>query len=190
MTARIAPAGPPFAPDIKDALDRIMPPSVPPLTLFTTVARNPRVFARMMAGGLLDKGSITLRDREIMIDRTCARCSSEYEWGVHVSMFAEKASLTAEQVEATVLGDTGDPVWSARDRLILRTADELHETSSIGDGLWRELRGAFNETQILELIAVAGFYHMISYFTNALRIPPESYAARFPSKAQPNKAAR
>ena len=190
MTARIAPAGPPFAPDIKDAFDRIMPPGVPPLTLFTTVARNPRVFARMMAGGLLDKGSITLRDREIMIDRTCARCGSEYEWGVHVIMFGEKAGLTAEQVEATVLGEAGDPVWSERDRLILRTADELHETSSIGDGLWRELRGAFDETQILELIAVAGFYHMISYFTNALRIPPESYAARFPSKAQPNKAAR
>ena len=62
--------------------------------------------------------------------------------------------------------------------------------SSIGDGLWHELRAAFDETQILELVALAGFYHTICYFTNALRIAPESYAARFPLKAQPIKAAR
>src|SRR5258708_29552180 len=98
MSPRIAAAEPPFAPDIKDALDRIMPPGVLPLTLFTTVARSPRVFGRMMAGGLLGKGSVTLREREIMIDRTCARCGSEYEWGVHVAMFGEKAGLTAEQL--------------------------------------------------------------------------------------------
>ena len=190
MMPRIAAAEPPFAPDIKDALDRIMPPGVPPLTLFTTVARNPRVFARMMAGGLLDKGSLTLREREIMIDRTCARCGSEYEWGVHVAMFGEKAGLTPEQLAATVLDSAGDAGWSARDRLVLRTADELHEASSLSDGLWRELRAEFDEEQILELIAIAGFYHTISYLTNALQIPLESYAARFPSKPQPMKAAR
>src|SRR5258706_8595493 len=103
MMPRIAAVEPPFAPDIKDALDRIMPPGVPPLTLFTTVARNPRVFARMMAGGLLDKGSLTLREREIMIDRTCARCGSEYEWGVHVAMFGETAGLAPEPVGAAAL---------------------------------------------------------------------------------------
>ena len=98
MTARIAAAQPPFAPEIKTALDRIMPPGVAPLVLFTTLARNPRVFARFMAGGLLDKGSISLREREIMIDRTTARCGSEYEWGVHVRFFAQQAGLTEEQV--------------------------------------------------------------------------------------------
>src|ERR1051325_10920247 len=51
---RIAPAAAPFVPEIQAALDRIMPPGVPPLLLFTTLARNPRVFQRFMAGGLLD----------------------------------------------------------------------------------------------------------------------------------------
>jgi alkylhydroperoxidase family enzyme len=183
MTARIAPTLPPFAPEIKAALDKIMPPGVPPLVLFTTLARNPRVFARFMAGGLLDKGSVSLREREIMIDRTTARCGSEYEWGVHAAFFAERAELTPEQVRATVVGASGDAVWSAREQLIVRLADELHETNSVSDGLWSELGAEFEDEQILELIVLAGFYHTVSYLTNALRLPLEAYGARFPAKA-------
>jgi hypothetical protein len=48
----------------------------------------------VMAGGLLDRGSIGLRDRAIVIDRACARCGSEYEWGVHVALFAARVGLT------------------------------------------------------------------------------------------------
>ena len=178
---RIAPEEPPFAPEIQAALDRIMPEGVSPLVLFTTIARNPRVFQRFMAGGLLDKGSISLRDREIVIDRTTARCGSEYEWGVHVAFFAEKARLTAEQVRATVEADAGDPAWTPRDRLLIRLADALHDTATIDDELWDELRKEFAGEQLIELILLAGFYHSVSFLTNALRLPLETFAARFPS---------
>lgn len=82
IRARIAPLEPPYSPPVQAALDRIMPKGVPPLALFRTIAVNEPVFLRVMAGGLLDRGSISLREREIVIDRTCARCGSEYEWGV------------------------------------------------------------------------------------------------------------
>jgi alkylhydroperoxidase family enzyme len=180
MTARIAPAQPPYAPEIKTALDKIMPPGVPPLVLFTTLARNPRVFARFMAGGLLDKGWISLREREIMIDRTTALCGSEYEWGVHVAFFAEKAELGSDHVRATVHGG-GDAVWSKHEQLIVRLADELHKTNSVNDALWPELEAEFDDEQVLELIVLAGFYHTVSYLTNALRLPLENYGARFPA---------
>jgi alkylhydroperoxidase family enzyme len=176
---RIAPAQPPFGPEIQSALERIMPQGVPPLVLFTTLARNPRVFQRFMAGGLLDKGSIGLREREIMIDRTTARCGSEYEWGVHVTFFAEKAELTQDQIRATTKSAAGDGVWSRRDALILRLADVLHETATIEDGLWNELKAEFTDAQLLELIVLSGFYHMVSFLTNALRLPLEPGAARF-----------
>src|ERR1700749_3045531 len=100
MKPRIATVDPPYTPEIQAALDRIMPAGVRPLGLFITLARNPRVFQRFMAGGLLDKGSITLREREIVIDRTTARCGSEYEWGVHVAIFANAAGLSAQEVAA------------------------------------------------------------------------------------------
>ena len=98
---RIAPLDPPYSAPVAAALERIMPAGVPPLALFRTLAVNERVFLRVMAGGLLDRGSITLREREIVIDRTCARCGSEYEWGVHVAFFAERARLSSEEVAST-----------------------------------------------------------------------------------------
>ncbi|NQW53949.1 MAG: carboxymuconolactone decarboxylase family protein, partial [Rhodospirillales bacterium] len=67
---RIAPAEEPHPTEIATALARTMPPGVPPLLLFRTMARNPRVFGRMFAGGLLDRGALSLRQREVVIART------------------------------------------------------------------------------------------------------------------------
>lgn len=41
------------------------------------------------------------REREIVIDRTCARCGCEYEWGVHVAAFGSAVGLTPDQLEET-----------------------------------------------------------------------------------------
>jgi alkylhydroperoxidase family enzyme len=183
---RIAPLEPPYPEPVQAALDRIMPTGVPALALFRTLARNERVFQRVMAGGLLDRGSITLREREIVIDRTCARCGSEYEWGVHVAFFAERVGFSPEQVAATAVGDA--TAFRERERLLLRLVDELHDRAQVSDELWAALREHFAEEQLIELVALAGFYHLISFVTNALRIPLESYGARFPHSPAPGGA--
>ncbi|GAA3246389.1 carboxymuconolactone decarboxylase family protein [Dactylosporangium siamense] len=36
--------------------------------------------------------SLTLREREIVILRTCARRGCEYEWGAHVLVFANRVT--------------------------------------------------------------------------------------------------
>ena len=51
--ARIAPLDPPYAEPVQAAFDRVMPPGVPPLALFRTLAVNERVFLRVMAGGAI-----------------------------------------------------------------------------------------------------------------------------------------
>jgi alkylhydroperoxidase family enzyme len=130
-----------------------------------------------MRGGLLDRGTLTLAEREIMILRTTARCGSEYEWGVHVKAFAEKARLSDAQVRSTVKDDS--TVWSARELAIIRLADTLHDRSSVDDALWTVLREHFSEEQLIELVALGGQYHMISYVTNAFGIYLEPDAARF-----------
>jgi hypothetical protein len=69
---RVTPLTPPYSPDLQAVFDKIMPPGVPPPTLFTTLARVPRIWDRFRAGSLLDRGPVSLRHREIVIDRTCA----------------------------------------------------------------------------------------------------------------------
>src|SRR5215475_13711926 len=154
MTApatRVEPVAAPYAPELQKVLDAIMPPGVPPLALFTTLARVPRIWERFRAGSLLDRGPVSLRHREIVIDRTCARCGCGYEWGVHVAFFGERVALTLDQIWATVHGDASDPVWSAEERLLIRLVDELHDSATISDGLWQALADAFSVDKILEL---------------------------------------
>jgi alkylhydroperoxidase family enzyme len=181
MTARIAPLQPPFPPDIQAAFDKIMPVGVPPLTLFTTLARDVRLYERFRNGGLLDKGHLPLRQREIVIDRITARSGSEYEWGVHVAFFAGRAGITMDQQRSLVRGGPDDPCWTAQERVLLRACDALHETCDLDDALFAELRGVFSEAAVIEIVMLAGFYRTVSYLTNALRLPLESYAARFPA---------
>lgn len=183
MPARIAPLSPPYSDDATDLLRRMMPGGQEPIALFRTYVRNfPLAEALHAWGGyvLSRRLSLTLRDREILIDRTCARCGCEYEWGVHITYFAERAALTAEQVASLTRGSSADPCWtSERDRLLLDVADALHDASDIDDALWARLAAEFTDEQILDLLMVCGWYHAISFTARALRLPLEPGAASF-----------
>ncbi len=188
MTApapRVEPVSAPFPPELQAVFDRIMPPGVPPLRLFTTLARVPRVYERFRAGSLLDRGPVSLRHREIVIDRTCARCGCDYEWGVHVAFFAERVGLTPPHVRATVHGAADDTVWSDDEKLLVRLVDELHDTARVSDELWQALTATFSLEQILELIALVGFYHTVAFFANGIRLPAESWSAAYPRADPP-----
>src|SRR5216117_2454145 len=178
---RVDPVTPPYAPHMQAVFDKIMPAGVAPLTLFTTLARVPRIYDRFRAGSLLDRGPVSLRHREIVINRTCGRCGCAYEWGVHVAFFAQRVALTPEQIRATVRGDADDSAWSDEEKLLIRLVDELHDSASVSDEVWNALTATFSVEQIFELIALVGFYHTVSFFANGLRLAPESYGVPFPA---------
>jgi len=178
---RIAPAEPPYEPEIAAALERIMPPGVPPLVLFRTMARSPRIFAKLFAGGLLDKGPLSLRQREIVIDRTTARLGCEYEWGVHIALFADRVGFTPEHVAATVSDDGA--CWTPDEQALISVVDDLVDDRTIGDKTWAALAEHFDETQVLEVVTLVGYYHTIGFLCRGLDLPPEDYAARFPAPA-------
>jgi alkylhydroperoxidase family enzyme len=179
---RIAPIDPPYPADVQAEFDKLMG-GAPPLLLFRTVARNPRILKRMIAGSLLDRGSVSLRSRELMILRTCARCGAEYEWGVHIASFGAKAHWTPEEVRSTVYGNADDTCWGSEDRLVIRLADQLHDSSRVDDSLWEELSTKFAADQLLELIMLAGLYRAVSYIVNSTGVEHEVFAPRFESVA-------
>ncbi|MDP1883338.1 MAG: carboxymuconolactone decarboxylase family protein [Bradyrhizobium sp.] len=177
--SRLAPLEPPYPPELAQQFDRIMR-GAPPLTLFRTIARSPRAWEKFSAAGLLDRGPLTLRHREIVIDRTCARTGCEYEWGVHVAAFAAAADLTDEQVCATVQGEATDPCWSAAEQALLSAVDALHLRATLDDAEFAALSAHYDEAKILEIMLLCGFYRTVSYLANGLALPLEKSAARFP----------
>jgi alkylhydroperoxidase family enzyme len=180
--SRIAPLAPPYAPEIQQQFDRIMR-GAPPLMLFRVIAGNTRAWGKFRAGSLLDKGPLSLREREIVIDRTCALTGCEYEWGVHVALFAGAAELTEAQVRATVLGKADAPCWSAAEQALIATVDALHERATLADAEFKALAAHYDEAKIFEIILLCGFYRTVSYLANGLDLPREEKAARFPKAA-------
>jgi len=186
-SSRVEPVRPPFPPELQAIFDKIMPPGVPPLSLFTTLARVPRIYERFRAGALLDRGPVSLRHREIVIDRTCARCGCAYEWGVHVAFFAERVGFTPEQVRATVQGGSDDRAWTDEERLLVRLVDELHDSAAISDPLWESLTNTFSVEQILELISVvcAGVLRPNSLLREPLADPyQDGWSGRGPARTR------
>jgi alkylhydroperoxidase family enzyme len=183
MLPRLPPLDPPYEPAVAAEFERFMPRDTAPLKLFRTVAHNPRVLQRFFAGGLLDRGALSLRQREIVILRATARCGAAYEWGVHVAYFAAKAGLGEAELQATVHGDATAPVWPAAEASLIRLVDELHATATVSDALYAELAGHYAPAALVELIVLAGLYHMVSFVTNAFAVEAEAWASAFPGAA-------
>jgi alkylhydroperoxidase family enzyme len=182
VPSRVAAAEPPYAAPIQDRLARLMPKGLPPLRLFTTLARDQRLFQRCLAGALLDAGHLTLRQREIVIARVTALCGAEYEWGVHIALFAEAAGFRDEHVVSLAGQGGADPIWSEPECALLRACDQLHQSCDLDDGHWQALQRHFSDEAMLEILMLAGYYRMISYLSNALRLPLEPYGVRFPTR--------
>ena len=186
MTPRIPPIEPPYEPAIEESLRKWMPPGaeVEPLTLFRTLMVHPELAARMrpLGAALLGHPTVEPREREIVIHRATARAGAEYEWGVHAVAFGRPLGLTDEQVTATAAGAADDAAWTDEsDRLLVRMADELHDTSTVSDELWTGLAVHWSESQLLELVVCAGWYRLIAQVINAARVDLEPWAERFPA---------
>ena len=182
-TPRILPLEPPFEPEVAAILEPMMPPGVPPIALFRTFARNPAMAVAMQSWGRYELSrdlSLTMRQREIVIDRTCARCGCEYEWGVHVAFFAERVGLDDDQVRSLTHGTSADRCWTdPTERALIEAVDALHDHADIDDDLWSRLRSGLDEAQILDLLLLTGWYHAISFVARGAGVPLEPGAPRF-----------
>ncbi|HEY0650162.1 carboxymuconolactone decarboxylase family protein [Phenylobacterium sp.] len=179
---RIAPLAPPYPDDVQGHFDAIMR-GAPPLVLFRTLAKSPRAWAKFRGGSLLDRGPLSLRDRELVIDRTCALAGAEYEWGVHITAFAAAAKLTPDEIAATVHGGSAAPVWSPAERALLAAAEALHNRAALDDPEFAALRAHYDEDQVLEVLLLCGFYRTVAYVCRGLDLPLEPGGARFPRAA-------
>jgi alkylhydroperoxidase family enzyme len=183
VTPRIPPVDPPYDPATAAELEAMMPPGVPPIGLFRTFAHNLEMTRAMRGWGGYELSrtlSVSMRDREVVIDRVCARCGCEYEWGVHIAFFAARVGLTDSQITSLTFGSPTDACWTdGRDRALIAMVDALHDDHDVTDELWHWLAEHFDRRQLLDLTMLAGWYHAISYTARAARVELEPGAPRF-----------
>lgn len=171
---RVDPLDPPYDDGASAALERLGPP----IALFRVLARRPALARGVSGWGryyLSRQSALSLRQRELVIDRTAALCGADYEWGVHIAHFADKAGLTSAQVRSLASGEQSDGCWGGdlTDRAVLRAVDELYGSHDLSDETWSDLVGVVGSEAALDLILVCGWYHAISFAVKALRLPLE-----------------
>lgn len=136
---------PPYSTEVAERLGAMMPKGVPPIGPFRTFVRNLPMTEAMGTWGAYEPSrrlSLSLRDREIVIDRTTARCGCEYEWGVHIVFFAERAGLTDEQVRSLTHGSGEDACWTDERERLLFLCGWYHAISFAANGAGVALEAA------------------------------------------------
>jgi alkylhydroperoxidase/carboxymuconolactone decarboxylase family protein YurZ len=178
MSHVLTPIEGPFDPDVDAVLATYPRRDGYLLSLFRVFA-NSRRFLRKGVANLLDRDSpLPMRQREIVILRVTANLDCEYEWGVHVAAFAKHVGLTAAQVAATRERNAGS--WPAEEALLIRVVDELCGCGTLTDATLAAFQQSWDLAAQLEILALCGNYHTISFVANVARLPGEAFAERFP----------
>jgi AhpD family alkylhydroperoxidase len=144
-----------------------------PPHVFTTLGRGRGLFWGWLhfAGRLMHFGTLPRRESELVILRVAhvRECAYEAE---HHRRLGRRAGLTGEELDRLRVGPDA-PGWSARDRLLLRAADELVETRDLGEAIWAEIRSELSQREALELVLLVGHYDMLATTLLTLRVAPD-----------------
>jgi len=181
---RLTPIDPSEAPD-PDLVDVLAKTSAAfdgrPLNIFGTLAHQPKLLKRFNAlgGAFLAHGLVPAREREIVILRVGANCRSVYEFGQH-TLIGRAAGLTDEEIAALATTRAGGR-WSADDEVLIALADEICSDDCAGDATFAALRRRWNDAELVELVALVGFYRMVSGFLNTMGVEPEKGLPGWPA---------
>jgi AhpD family alkylhydroperoxidase len=144
-----------------------------PPAIFTTLGRGRGLFWGWLhfAGRLMPGGKLPRRETELVILRVACLRGCDYEFAHHVRLGA-RAGVTADDVERVRAGSSAEG-WSGQERLLMRVTEELVATRDLGDATWAELRAAYDERTVIEILLLIGHYDMLATTLMTLRLQPD-----------------
>lgn len=114
---------------------------------------------------LLFKGSVDARLREIVILRMGWNCQAVYEFGQH-TLFGRSVGLTDSEIYL-ITRPTDQGGWTDVERALLQMTDDLYSDDCVSDATWAELEGHFDHSEIIEFMAGALCYRLVSGLLNS-----------------------
>jgi 4-carboxymuconolactone decarboxylase len=105
---------------------------------------------------------------ELAILVTGAHFKAEYEWYAHVR-FAHDAGIPESVTEAIRTGATPD-LPNADQSAVYKVALELNKTHRLSDATFDEARDILGLPALIDLIALVGYYGIVSLTLNAFEI--------------------
>jgi 4-carboxymuconolactone decarboxylase len=156
---------------------------------FNAFVHAPDVGARLSSLGrvLRFDTSIERRLTEVAIITVGARWQAEFEWWAHARMAREHGVADAV-VDAIGRGE--DPPFEAADeRTVYTAARQLTQTGRLDQEAYDAARQLFGDTGVVELVALCGYYTLISFLLGAFDVPiPPGAAPMWGSSPAPSEA--
>ncbi len=153
-----------------------------PPNIFTTLARHRGLFRPWLrfAGALMPGGRLPRSESELVILRVAHNTGCEYEWAHH-ERIAAASGLSSGDVQRVRSGPDAEG-FSARQRLLLRAADELHAHRVVSAEVWDALRAQMSDAELIELCMLVGHYEMLAMTLNSLQVTPDAMAPGGPPR--------
>ena len=130
--------------------------------VYATLANHLDLFRSLgpLMAYFFDHSSLDDRDRELVIIRSCYRDRGEYPYRQHVGI-GIAAGLPGSTVAA--LGEVAPVLDDPNQATLVGLIDELHDTNTITDETWQGLSAHFSAVQVMDVVALAGFYGVVSF---------------------------
>lgn len=139
---------------------------------FNAWLRSPELADRLQKVGeyLRFNTSLDRRLNEMAIIMTAQHWGAQYEWYAHVP-FAQKAGLEQSVIDA--LGAGKKPETMKDDEAIVwEFTTQLHRDHNVDDAIYAKAVDKFGEQGVMDLIAVNGYYDLVSMTLNVAHVMP------------------
>ena len=138
---------------------------------FNVMLRSPAVgnIVQALGGEIRFKSSIPNKLNELAIMVTARYWTSQYEWFAHCRLALE-AGLDPE-IAKDVAENRRSPKMDADEAMIYDFSRELHETKRVSDANYQRVLERFGERGVFDLIAVNGYYSLVSMILNVDNTP-------------------
>jgi alkylhydroperoxidase family enzyme len=147
--------------------ERPMPAALCHYALHLPIARGWLDYNDVLAKEL----QLAERYREILILRVGYRTRSVYEWSQHVRI-GIAAGLSTEHVEAAMEGPAAE-IWTDVEGALVAAVDELLDNAVVSNATWTQLATHFDQTELLEILYVAGAYISLAFVMNSVGMAPD-----------------
>ena len=138
---------------------------------FNVFLRSPEVGDLLQKVGthIRFKSTLGARLNEFAILITARQWNSQYEWFAHHRL-ALQAGLSSEVAQAVAEGKR--PVgMKADEEIVYNFCYELHTNKQVSDATYKAMVAQFGEQGVMDLIAVNGYYVLVSMVLNVDRTP-------------------
>jgi 4-carboxymuconolactone decarboxylase len=138
---------------------------------FNVMLRSPGVgnIVQALGGEIRFKSTIPSKLNELAIMVTARYWTSQYEWHAHCRLALE-AGLDPE-IAKDVAENRRSPKMDADEAMIYDFSRELHETKGVSDANYKRVLDRFGERGVFDLIAVNGYYSLVSMILNVDKTP-------------------